>query len=348
MTTEMQAGFSLRAALRRAGVTCSRNARLAGAILLAMAGTAQAAPTVYIPLGSGNQVIAVDAATDRITARYPGVQNPHGLVATPDGEYLIAGSLVERPSPAGGSAETPNSQLFLIHPEHGHVMAEIPVAGWTHHQAITPDGRYVISTHTTRGGISLVDMQSRSVVKTIATGTAPNYAVVSKNGKRVFVTNTGASSISEVDLESGQVVRSLESGPAPEHMVMAKDGKTLFVTNPGAGQVTSVSIDTGKTTNSWRVAASLHGLDISDDGKTLFVTSRGDGKLIAIDIASGATRERALAPAPYHLNTITGTGKVYVSTSKESKIWVVDQADLRILGEIALPAGEGHQMAIVP
>ena len=57
----------------------------------------QASPTVYIPLGTGNQVIQVDAATDTITASYSGVENPHGLVATPDGEYLVAGSLNETP-----------------------------------------------------------------------------------------------------------------------------------------------------------------------------------------------------------------------------------------------------------
>ncbi len=59
--------------------------------------SAAAGPTVYIPLGSGNQVIAVDAATDTITASFSGVINSHGLVATPDGEYLIAGSLKEEP-----------------------------------------------------------------------------------------------------------------------------------------------------------------------------------------------------------------------------------------------------------
>jgi len=52
---------------------------------------------VYIPLGSGNKVIKVDAKTDKILASYSGVENAHGLVATPDGEYLIAGSLAEKP-----------------------------------------------------------------------------------------------------------------------------------------------------------------------------------------------------------------------------------------------------------
>ena len=128
-----------------------------------------AAPTVYIPLGSGNQVVAVDAATDRIIKSYPGVDNPHGLVATPDGEYIVAGSMLETPAAPGAPKDAPNSKLFLVHPGHGHVMLTIPVSGWTHHQAITPDGRYVISTHPGRSGISVVDMQSNQVIKTIET-----------------------------------------------------------------------------------------------------------------------------------------------------------------------------------
>lgn len=64
--------------------------------LYATATAAIAAPTVYIPLGSANQVIAVDAASDRITATYDNVIDSHGLVATPDGEYLIAGSVTHR------------------------------------------------------------------------------------------------------------------------------------------------------------------------------------------------------------------------------------------------------------
>ena len=48
------------------------------AFLLLGTNVTHASPTVYIPLGSGNQVIAVDAATDKITATYSGVINAHG------------------------------------------------------------------------------------------------------------------------------------------------------------------------------------------------------------------------------------------------------------------------------
>ncbi len=314
---------------------------------IALTNLVQASPTVYIPLGSANQVIRVDAATDTITATYTGVDNPHGLVATPDGEYLIAGSLKEIPLKKGQAKDTLNSKLFFIHPVHGHVMSTIPVSGWSHHQAITSDGKYVLSTHGMRGAVSVVDLENNKVIKTVKTGPVPNYTLITKNNKRAFVSNTGNNSISEIDLQSWTVIRKLEAGPAPEHMVFAKDEKTIFVTNPRAGKISEVSVKTGKITKTYKIGKAVHGLDIGDDGKTLFVSSKKENKLVAIDTDTGKKRELALSPAPYHLNTIRNTGKVYVSSRKKSIIWVVDQKSLKVVNTIKLPAGEAHQMAII-
>lgn len=309
---------------------------------------AVAAPTVFIPLGTANKVIAVDAATLQITATYAGVANPHGLVITPDGEYLIAGSLQETTLPTGSPLSTPNSKLYLVHPEHGHVMNTIAVSGWTHHQAITPDGRYVISTHPTRGGVSVADLQTNQVVQTIETGPTPNYTVMTRDGGQAFVTNSGNGTISQIDLTSWKVTRQLEGGPAPEHLVMSGDEMTLYALNPRAGTVSAVSVDTGKVVQTYKLGTKLHGLDIGDDGQTLFVTDRSANKLVALNLLDGTQRAIDLAPAPYHLNTIRGTGKVYVTSSSDPIVWVVDQKTLAVTGTIALPAGVGHQMAVMP
>lgn len=306
-----------------------------------------AGTTVYIPLGSGNQVIAVDAEKDSITATYDGVENPHGLVATPDGEYLIAGSLKETPLKPGQAIDTANSKLFLIHPAHGHVMSTIAVPGWTHHQAITPDGRYVISTHPIRGYISVVDMQSSQLLKTVKTGPAPNYTLVTRDGKKAFVSNSGNGTISEIDLATWKVTRTLKAGASPEHTIFSADEKTIYVANPRAGKVSAVSVAKGDVVKTYAIGKSVHGLDISDDGNTLFVTSKNEDKLVAVDVTSDKLRSIKLSPAPYHLNTIHGTGKVYISSRKSPIIWVVDQKSLEMLGKINLPGGEAHQMAIV-
>lgn len=311
------------------------------------ASPAAAAPTVYIPLGAANEVIAVDAENNRIFAEYTGVENPHGLVATPDGEYLVAGSLQETPAPAGAPHDSPTSKLYLIHPGHGHVMLTIPVAGWTHHQAITPDGRYVISTHATRGDVSVLDLNSNQIIQRIKTGPAPNYTVITRDGRYAYVSNSGKGTLTEIDLKSWKPGRTLEAGPSPEHMVFSSDEKTIYVTNPRAGTVSAVSVSSGKVIKSFDIGPDVHGLDIGDDGMTLFVSSKKGETLTALDVASGKKRTLPLAPAPYHLNVIHGTGKVYVSSRKKPVIWVIDQKTLKLIATIKLPAGEGHQMAVV-
>lgn len=306
-----------------------------------------AAPTVYVPLGSANKVIAVDSESNKIVATYSGVENPHGLVATPDGEYLVAGSLKETPLKPDQDVDTLNSQLYLIHLAHGHVMLTIPVAGWTHHQAITSNGRFVISTHATRGYISVVDLESNQVLKTIKTGNGPNSTLITKNGQFAYVSNSASSSISEIGIKNWRVLRTLEAGASPEHMVFSKDESVIYVANPRAGKVSAVSVKKGKINEQYVIGKSVHGLDISDDGDALFVSSKKEDKLVAINLENGTKREIKLSPEPYHLKTIHGTGKVYVSSRKQPIIWVIDQKDFKLLGKIDLPAGEAHQMVVV-
>ncbi len=193
----------------------------------------------------------------------------------------------------------------------------------------------------------MADLQQNKIIKTIKTGNVPNYTVITKNGNRAYVSNTGDNTISEIDLSNWKALRTLEAGPGPEHMVFSSDEKIIYVTNPRAGRVSAVSIKSGKVIHQYQIGEDVHGLDIGDDGYTLYVSSKKNNKLVAIDTRDGSKREIPLSPAPYHLNTITGIGKVYVSSREKPVIWVIDQKSLKVLNTIKLPAGEGHQMAIV-
>lgn len=307
--------------------------------------SAVAKPLVYVAAGSANQIIVIDAATDKVIRSYDGIANPHSIVSTPDGEYVLSGSLKEKKPPKGKDGGG-KSTIYLVHPDHGHVMLTMDADGMIHHQAMTPDGRYVVSTHPTRGNISLADLQSNRVVRTIKTGPSPNYALVTKDGKTVFVSNSGDGTISAIDTATWKVARTLKAGPGPEHMVLSQDEATIYVINPQAATVSAVDVATGTVKRSYHLGGKLHGLDISDDGSTLFVSNRRDEKLIALDPRTDTRRVLGLSPAPYHLETIEGTGKVYVSSSTSPKIWVIDQKTAQLLGEIEIK-GEGHQMTTV-
>ncbi len=111
------------------------------------------------------------------------------------------------------------------------MMLTIPVPGWTHHQAITPDGRYVISTHATRGYVSVVDLQSNTVIKTIKTGNGPNYTLVKDKGDYAYISNSASGTISEIDINKWAVTRVIEGGPSPYHLNTIHGTEKVYVSS---------------------------------------------------------------------------------------------------------------------
>jgi len=336
-------------------------------LLVGMSPAVQAA-TVYVPLGSANGIAVIDADKDRVVAMIPGVLNVHALAVTPDGKYLVAGSIAERPAgaapprpkgvseeehrahhappKAGATLATPGT-LYLIDAKTRKIVQQIDVPGGVHHEAVTPDGRYAISTHPSRGSVSVVDIAQRTLVHVIATGPVPNYAVVTHDGRRVYVSNAGNNTVSEIDTGHWIVKRNFVVGTAPEHLLLAPDERRLYVNNVASGTTAVLDLEKGEVAQTYSVGRAPHGLDFSDHGTTLFVSAQKDDKLAAIDLGNGAMKTLPLAPAPYHVMAVRGQEKLYVSSRKEPKIWVIDVKKLAVRSEIKIQ-GEGHQMAFVP
>lgn len=346
----------------------------AAILVAALVGTAlpaMADSIVYVPTGSADGILVIDATKDKIVGTIGGVKAVHGLASTPDGRFLVAGSFSEseagevalpakpegmseavhrshHAAPAGDTAAGRKAVSFvsLIRTADRTVMGRIKVPGAVHHTAVAPDGRHAVATLPNGGGISVIDLADRKVLNTVTTGPMPNYAVFRADGKRVYVSNAGNDTISEIDTEGWVVRRTMAVGKRPGHMVLSADGRTLYVNNVDAGTVSVLSLDRGGIVRTYAVGGELHGIDLSDDGKTLFVSGMEENKLVAIDLGGGPTRSVPLAPYPFHVAAIRGAGKLYVSSAKESKIWVIDQRSLRPRGEIPI-TGEGHQMAVV-
>jgi YVTN family beta-propeller protein len=330
-------------------------------------GQVQAGVKVYVPLGSANEILVIDAERDEVVGRIGDVTNAHGLAVTADGNYLVAGSMSLAPKdqkiPEGMSEDEHSAHhssakdqdttakygasfVSLFSAQTMRMVQRFEVDGITHHSAVTPDGRYAVSTHTSAGNISIIDLIDRKLVKTIATGPVPNYALISGDGSYVYVSNSGNNTISEIETGQWTVKRTFNVGTAPEHMVFSSDEQSIYVVNVGDNAVATVSRADGKVTNIYPVGEGPHGIDLSDDRGTLFVSSKSGNQLSAINTATGETNSIALEPKPYHIASITGTGKLYVSSRAEPWIWVLDQESLAVLRKIPI-TGAAHQMVVV-
>lgn len=338
--------------------------------LLLLSPMVMAGPLLYVPTGNANNIVIIDLETDNIVGRIDELENAHGLASSPNSEYLVAGSMkpqesgnstgVERPTAvseaeheahhAGGNGDNSSSgsesYLSIVHPKHGHVMRRVAVRGLTHHTAVSPDGKDAVAVHSGAGGISVVDLDTMTVVQTLDTGQWPNYAVFSADGERLYISNAGENSVSEIDTSGWKVLRELKAGKAPEHIVLAADGRTLYSANKGDGTASAIDLSSGKVKQSYVVGAKPHGIDLSDDGRWLFIASKEDELITRIDLGSGKRKTTELKPAPYHLSYIDGGDKLYISSRKEAKIWVLDPATLVLRATIELGSGVAHQMVI--
>ena len=339
-------------------------------VLTLLSPLAESGPTMYVPTGEANEIVIIDLATDTLVGRIEGLENAHGLSASPKAGYLVAGSMqplqkdkqagTQQP-PAGADesehaahhrgtgADMPpggNSHLSIVQPETGQVVRRIAVRGLTHHTAVSPDGRFAVAVHSGLGGISIIDLARMSVLTAIDTGPRANYAVFSRDGDRLYVSNAGTDSVTELDTRSWKRLRELSAGKGPAHMVMGPRGRRLYSANTGDASVSVIDIASGNILKTYGVGRKPHGIDVSADGRWLFVSSKRDETISRIDLSNDEQKTSGLAPKPYHLAYLDKLNKLYVSSRAEPIIWVIDPLTLKTIKVISLQRGVAHQMVI--
>lgn len=325
---------------------------------------------VYIPMGSDDHIVIVDPTTDSIRGRIDGVSGAHGLAATPDGLFLIAGSFDEIPLDSVGEA-SPDSDEAIDHDAHHSspdaeeevdenvfsvvsilevgppsVRRTITVPGAVHHTAVSGDGRFAVATHPNGDRISVIDLEGSRIHAIIETGSRPNFASIANDNMTVFVTNSGDDTVSVVDLALGAVVGAINVGSSPEHAVLSKNGQRLYVVNAADGSVSVIDTNSLSVVETIDVGESPHGIDLSGDGTRLFIAIQGEGLIVEVDLLEGAKRSIPLGPAPYHLAVIPTDGELYISSAAEPKLWVLDGTSLEVVGTIQI-GGKGHQFAVI-
>ncbi len=339
------------------------------AALLMTTSIATAQPIVFIPEGSANTVLMINAETGETIKEITGLESVHGLSGAPGVPYLVAGSyaetdradIAELTQPEGvsedehaahhtssankpiGPADAGISILSILDVASGEIIRRIEVPGAVHHTAVSPDGRFAVATHPSGDGISIVDLNTLALTAFVPTGSMPNYAAFGSDPSVVYVSNAGNGTISEVDLGRGIVRRNIVAGTGPEHIVVDADKAVLYAADADAGNVLELSLTDGSVLRSFVIGGELHGMDLSDDRTTLFAAGRGEDKIAAVTLSTGYVVFAPLSPEPYHLTNVPGTGRFYVSSRAEPKVWIVDEATLTAVGDFKIE-GEGHQM----
>lgn len=168
------------------------------------------------------------------------------------------------------------------------------------------------------GSVKVINLKSRSVIKTIETGNGPNRMLLM--GSKVYVANSGGygwdNTIDVIDTDADAVVSSIEVGDNPNSLVSDADGN-IWVASSGLMAYTpdwsideensrppSISKITGGSSEAMRLNAStisfstMSNLNISPDGRTLYYIF--DSNLYAMTTSAVTLPENAFKAKDYY------------------------------------------------
>jgi YVTN family beta-propeller protein len=205
------------------------------------------APLLYTSDEAGGGVVAVDPTAGNVVASIPVGKRPRGLKVSRDGKLLF---VALSGSPRGGP---------------GVDESKLP-----------PGDR-------SADGVGVVDLATKTLVRTLPSGQDPETFDFSPDGKTLYVSNEETAELSVLDVATGVIRGKATVGREPEGVAVRPDGKVVFVTSEGEGEVTAVDTTTLAVLAQMKTGARPRAIVFTKDGRTAFVTDEGSGKVTVLD-----------------------------------------------------------------
>jgi DNA-binding beta-propeller fold protein YncE len=125
----------------------------------------------------------------------------------------------------------------------------IPVGKGPEAIDVSPDGKQIWTAHSGDGGVSVIDIASKRVVRTLDVKTKrSNRLKLTADGKRVLITDLEAGDLLVLDAVSGSAIKRMKIGKSPEGILMDPNGARAFVAVNGNDHVAVFDLKTLEVT----------------------------------------------------------------------------------------------------
>jgi YVTN family beta-propeller protein len=291
---------------------------------------AYAAPAAkaYVANFKDNTVSVIDTGAGEVVATVPVAAGPHGMAITKDGRMVyVSGDgsssvdvidtaidkvvkTINVGKAPNGVALTPDNRLLLVAVYDENRVAFVDTSTQTvvaaitvpkpHTVAISPDGKFAYVTVQEPGhfALALIDLQARSVVRTLALEKTPRDGEFGYDGRMFYFTQAGVSAVQVLDTASGKIVAQIPTGVSPHFVGYPRGAAFGLVVVQGPGELSLFDPATNKPTRNVAVGKQPHWAATSGDGKTTYVTNEGSNDVTVVDLATGRTETIAVGNAP--------------------------------------------------
>jgi len=157
---------------------------------------------LYYPMREDNRVLVIDTKTDRITKVIPMEGGPVGVGFAPNGDVWIHNDRDGAVHVIDSAKDEDVKVLKSLGEGAGRM-------------AVSPDGRWAASTHSTSQDVAIIDATKKAVAATVKIGRGPGFPVFSPDGDKLYIMNSGEGDIAVVDLKEMKVVARHKVGVNP-------------------------------------------------------------------------------------------------------------------------------------
>ncbi|WP_098958305.1 YncE family protein [Pseudonocardia sp. N23] len=251
-----------------------------------------------VPSWDMTTLYASDDTTDKITpfdpvTGLPGknipVTDPYNMYFTPDGKSVISVAEARR-------------KLVFYDPHTWAVQGELPTpqCAGIDHADYTPDGRTAVFTCEFDGRVAVVDLASRTLLRTIDMPVrhmrmGPQDIKMAPDGSVFYIADSQEGGLWVIDGAATKVIREIPTGAGAHGLYLSRDATRLFVTNRLAGSVSVLDAYTGAVEATWPIPGGSPDMgNVTADGSQLWLSGRYTHEVYVLSTADG----RLLARIP--------------------------------------------------
>ena len=170
---------------------------------------------LYVANSAGNDIHVIDTATNQVIRRVEVGLQPHGLVATQNGDQIFI------------TIENTEGELVWFDPFTDTVTRRMKIGPRPNQPACTPDGKlvYIPCDDATWW---VVDTVKGQVIAKIATGGRPHNTLCSPDGKRMYLGPKGSYHVLIADTATHKLIGEIPLSDAPRPIAISMDEKRFY------------------------------------------------------------------------------------------------------------------------
>jgi YVTN family beta-propeller protein len=229
----------------------------------------------------GNTITPIDPKTGAHGARIP-IVDPYNMYFLPDGSAAVS------------VAEAQKTLVFYDwHTWQEQGRLPVPECAGIDHADYTADGRTAVFTCEFAGRVAVVDVASRTLLRTIDmpvrhTHMGPQDIKLSPDGQRFYVADSDQGSLWVLDGAATKVIGEIPIGAGTHGIYPSRDAKSLYVTARIAGTVTVLDPVTGAVKATWPIPGGSPDMGgVTSDGTQLWLSGRYNKEVYVLSTTDG-------------------------------------------------------------